>query len=91
MIHYAVIYYSQAMKRKCWHAESEAGLDFATQARQKYNLWLWQALKNFPQVQVFWLDIPVFFSATPQRESNNILHSYLYFKNIEISFYKDAF
>jgi len=32
-----------------------------------------------------------FFSATPQRESNNISHSYLYFKNIEISFYKDAF
>jgi len=33
MIHYAVIYYSQAMKRKCWHAESEARLDFATQER----------------------------------------------------------
>lgn len=61
MIHYAVNYYSQAMKRKCWHAESEAGMDFATQERQKYNLWLWQTLENFSQLQVFWFYIPVSF------------------------------
>jgi len=81
MIHYAVIYYSQAMKRKCWHAESEAGLDFATQERQKYNLWLWQDLENFPQLHVFWLNIPISF--LPHLKENPItFHTRIYTSRI---------
>lgn len=47
--------------------------------------------RKFSSTTSFLIGYSRFFSATPQRESNNISHSYLYFKNIEISFYKDAF
>jgi hypothetical protein len=47
--------------------------------------------RKFFSTTSFLIGYPLFFSATPQREPNNISRSCLYFKNIEISFYKDAY
>jgi len=47
--------------------------------------------QKFSSTTSFLIGYSGFFSATPQRESNNFSHAFLYFKNIEMSFYKDAF
>jgi len=54
---------------------------FCNSIKAEKNLWLWQALENFPQLQVFWLDIPVSF--LPHLKENPItFHTRIYTSRI---------